>query len=244
MDSFKDKVFRIASSNDSRIVLAFDRHHLFKEGLSYELFRDSLALLNSLRGLVSGIKIGIPTVLTLGEGGVYRLINEYDWGFFFIADFKIADVEHINRAIVRHIADLGFDGLIAHSIIGYEGGLKAIVDEAREYGLGVLALVAMTHKGAGELLNKLFEESLEVALKSGVDGFILPASKPEYIKYVRSIAEDKIIMSPGVGFQGASFGSAVDAGADFEIIGRSIYMTEDPRKAAEEIRRVLRWRRD
>ena len=243
MPRFRDKAFEKASLNDSRIILAFDKHYLFREGMSYQLFKEALYLLNSLRGIIAGVKIGLPTLLTLGEDGVYRLINEYDWGFFFIADLKTADVPHINRAIIDHIADLGFDAMIVHAVIGFKDGLEAVVDRAGEYGLGILSLLSMTHRGADEIINKYFTEALEASLKADVDGFILPANRPDLIRYVRNIAGEKVIASPGVGAQGARFGAAVDAGADFEIIGRSIYQADSPSQAAEEIRGVLRWRR-
>jgi len=53
-----------------------------------------------------------------------------------------------------------------------------------------------------------------------------------------------LIISPGVGAQGAPFGSAIRAGADYEIVGRAIYASQDPAAAAhaavEEQRKALR----
>jgi len=163
LEGFKEKILNTASQADSRIILAYDRHYLLRDGYRDKLFRDTLSLFNSLRGYIVGVKIGLPTLLSLGEEGVYRLINEYYWGFIFIADLKTADVDHINRVIVDHLADIGFDALIAHSIIGYEGGLKSIVDEARRYGMGVFALLAMTHRGAEDILNKNFDKNLDIS---------------------------------------------------------------------------------
>ena len=238
---FRDKAFKIASKVDSRIILAYDRHYLLKEGRSDLLFREALKLFSDLRGYVAGVKIGLPTLLTLGEEALYRLINEYDWGYFFIADLKTADVDHINRVIIDHLADIGFDALIAHAIIGLEGGLGSIVDEAQKTGLGVLALVAMTHKGANDVINRNIDKNIEIALEAGVDGFILPANRADLISYTRDRAPYKLIASPGVGRQGAEPGSAIEAGADFEIIGRSIYEAPNPLEAAKKFRDILRW---
>jgi orotidine-5'-phosphate decarboxylase len=49
------------------------------------------------------------------------------------------------------------------------------------------------------------------------------------------------ILSPGVGAQGGDARKAIEAGADFVIVGRSIYNAEDPYAAAlkfiEQLRR-------
>ncbi|MFQ6054556.1 MAG: orotidine 5'-phosphate decarboxylase / HUMPS family protein, partial [Methanosarcinales archaeon] len=43
------------------------------------------------------------------------------------------------------------------------------------------------------------------------------------------------IISPGVGAQGGSISKAIDAGADYIIVGRSIYLSENPRESTKEI---------
>lgn len=241
MPSFIDKAREIASTNNSRIIFALDKHHPYKKGMSSQLYKEVLDILTSLNGIIAGVKIGLPTILTLGEDKIYKLINEHDWNFFFIADLKIADVSHINIAIVDHISSLGFDALISHAFIGYEDGVESTVYRARKYGLGILTVLSMTHKGADEIINKHFLNNLNISLKADVDGYIIPANKPNLIRYARKTSKNKIIASPGIGVQGSRFGSAINAGADFEIIGRSIYQTDSPREAAEKIRGILKW---
>ena len=226
---------------DSRIILALDVHCLLRGGCQSELFKQVLLLLSSLRDIVAGVKIGLPTILTLGEEGIYRLLREYDWDYFFIADTKIADIGHIGGLIVEHLSEMGFDAVIAHSIIGFEDGLKSIVEKAREKSIGVFSLPAMSHPGAEEILNKCFRDNVDASLKAGVDGFVLPATKPYYIKAVRDMGYEGLVISPGVGVQGAKPGSALASGADYEIIGRAIYMSEDPVSSAKYFHRFLRW---
>ena len=48
------------------------------------------------------------------------------------------------------------------------------------------------------------------------------------------IVADRLIISCGVGYQGTPYGSAVKAGADFEIIGRAIYNSENPLNEAKK----------
>ena len=238
---FVEKALDRGSQADSRIVLALDLHCRLLEGCQHSLFMKSVSLLNSLRNLVAGVKIGWPTILTLGEEALYRLINEYDWGFFFIADLKLADVGHINRIVIEHMADIGFDAVISHSMIGREKALDEAVSTAHRNGLGILSVVAMSHPGGEEILNKCFVDALRISLEAGVDGFILPATMPKYIEVVRERGFRGLIFSPGVGAQGAEAGSAVSRGADFEIIGRGIYKADDPVEAAKGFLERLRW---
>ncbi len=47
------------------------------------------------------------------------------------------------------------------------------------------------------------------------------------------MAEEQVILSPGVGFQGGDAGKALAAGADYLIVGRSIIGSKDPVKTVE-----------
>lgn len=239
MSVFASKALKIASQKNSRLVLAVDiyaerREHRFKVA-------DKLGkLLSSVEEYVAGVKIGLPTILSLTPDVVKELITNRVWNFFFIADMKLADIGYVSSFLVKEAAFMGFNAIIAHAVIGYNA-VKAIVSEAKIKGLGVLTVCAMTHEGADEAINKLFSENVNASLKAGVDGLILPATRPQLIKEARRLVKDKIIMSPGVGVQGARPGAAISAGADFEIIGRSIYLAKDPRKAAEFFAKKLRW---
>jgi orotidine-5'-phosphate decarboxylase len=44
-----------------------------------------------------------------------------------------------------------------------------------------------------------------------------------------------MILTPGVGAQGGSAADAIRAGADYIIVGRSIYQADDPGAAATEL---------
>ena len=66
-----------------------------------------------------------------------------------------------------------------------------------------------------------------------VDGIIVGATHPEKIQEIRTVLGDEIpIISPGVGAQGGSARTAIDAGANFVIVARSIVQAEDPAAAA------------
>jgi len=227
---------------DSRLVLALDMHPGgpagSERGSALEWAR---GLLSSLTDYVVAVKIGLPTLMFLGVEGVSRLVRSCP-DYFYIADMKIADIGYIARLLGRIACDAGFDAVIAHAIVGREDGLCELVDEMHGRGGCVFSVVAMSHRGAEEVLNRNFEDLLRVSVESGVDGFILPATMPRYIAMARErVGRSAIILSPGVVKQGAAVGSAVRAGADFEIIGRGIYASGDPVSSAKRYASVLRW---
>jgi len=236
---FRDKALRIGREKNSRIILALDLYaerRDEKELVSAKISR----ILSNLKDYIAGVKIGLPTLLTLGLENVEKIISKHRDELFFIADMKIADIGYVSRVLVRKASETGFDAVISHAIMG-QWVLKEIVDEARKSNVGVLTVCAMSHMGANESINTLFRKNLEFSLKVGVDGFILPATMPEYIREARAKTKEHLIASPGVGVQGAKPGAAVEAGADFEIIGRSIYLASDPVKAARNYDERLRW---
>lgn len=221
---------------NSRLILAIDLH-----SFENDLYGEIDLLMSKLKKYVVAIKIGLPTIISLGVDKLRELLHNYS-EYYFIADMKIADVGHINRILCRYASYMGFDAVISHSIIGFEGGLKEVVEEIHGNGGAVFALCSMTHPGAQDIYNKNFELMLNISIKAGVDGFVLPATQPDYInKTRRVVGNSKVIISPGVIFQGAKIGTAISYGADFEIIGRAIYKAKDPVKVAEEYRSVLGW---
>ncbi len=230
-----------AEELNSRLVLALDL--IPSLGTPKEVLRGRVeGLLRGLRDYVVAVKVGVPTILALGVE-VVREVTDGFREYYFIADMKVADVGHINRALCTYADMMGFDAVIAHAVIGRRGGLDEVIDEVRRRGGAVFALCAMSHEGAEEVLNRNFNALLKLSTEAGVDGYVLPATKPHYIRRAREVVGGgKVIISPGVVAQGARVGTAIAYGADFEIIGRGIYASEDPVGRAREFASRLRWR--
>lgn len=247
-EAFVKRVNELAKKSDSRIVLAIDydfnpyKFKLREQRLETRIktLDQAKELLAQLEGLIAGVKVGIPMMFSLGLDIVEEIISSSKENYFFICDSKMADIGHINRLVAAQLFEVGFDALIIHAAIGEKGGLDEVVNLANEMGKGVLGLCAMTHPGASEHLNKHIDELLSIAASAGVDGYVLPATYPQLITKARATYPSTLILSPGVGTQGAGFGSAISAGADFEIIGRSIAQDPSPAKKAKEIRREMR----
>ena len=59
--------------------------------------------------------------------------------------------------------------------------------------------------------------------------------RPERKQLIRKMAIDLTIISPGVGTQAGSAGDTIRPGADYVIVGRSIYQSDDPAAGAKQI---------
>jgi len=235
MDSdFGRKIQDLAKERNSRLILALDL--LGSEGLLR-----SKSLVKGLKEHLVGVKIGYPTILSNQAQNVAGFIAEFSDEVCFIADAKIADVSHVNALIGEILYSNGFDAVIAHGFMGYEGGLDGLSHVAHLKDKGLIILLSMSNKGAMAMMDNLVEGILREALKAGPSGFVAPATRPEVIEKIRSeIPPIMKIFSPGVGAQGASPGSALSSGADYEIVGRAIYESTDPVSSAESIVRLQR----
>jgi len=231
LGSFTSKLVEKAKRADSRIVLAFDPTGELR---SLERAKN---LLSQLSDRVAGIKLGLPSLLAYGPEGLRRLMEGLEGPF--ICDLKMADIGYVNRMVAEEVFELGFEAVIAHAFVGIREGLEEVVGLARERGKGVLAVCAMSHRGAEEYLNARCLEMMEASRSAGVDGFILPATFPELLREARRRYPEALILSPGVGAQGPPLGSALKAGADFEIVGRALVSSPSPRLKVEEMRREM-----
>ncbi len=210
--------------SESRLVLALDE----TDG------RKALKVAESVGGIVDAIKINWPLVLSEGPAMITRLAEISD----VICDFKVADIPNTVRLIVENAVSRGASAVIVHAFTG-DDSLRAAVEAAS--GAEVYAVTEMSHPGARMFTAPHAEEMARLGVECGVDGFIAPATRPDRIRAVRSVVgPSKKILSPGVGTQGGKASDAIVAGADYAIVGRSIYGAEDPRAAAESFRADIR----
>ncbi|MGQ4870608.1 MAG: orotidine 5'-phosphate decarboxylase / HUMPS family protein [Candidatus Thorarchaeota archaeon] len=215
------------------------------------LERRALSIVNDTSEHAAAFKINRHLVLPLGLfDRIPRIIDAiHDQGLPVIMDCKINDIGDTNAIITRYYLDAGFDAVIANPIIGWEGGLDAVFHIAREMKRGVILLCYMSHPAASEgygleiAVGKkerrpLYRIFAERALQWDADGVIVGATHPDRIREVRKILGDEIpILSPGVGAQGGSAKEAIDAGASYVIVGRSIVNADDPSSVARQIAR-------
>jgi orotidine-5'-phosphate decarboxylase len=203
---------------ESRVILALDVTEEEK----------ALSVASSVGEVVDAIKIGYPLVLSCGIGMVRKIAESAH----VICDFKVADIPNVNRLIVERAIEYGAQGVIVQGFVGKDS-IEATVKAAG--GKDVFVVVEMSHPGGAVFYQPLTDEFATIAREVGATGVIAPATRPERIKHIRELVGDLKILSPGVGAQGGSAADAIKAGADYVIVGRSIYNAEDPKAAAQEI---------
>ncbi|MBO4798293.1 MAG: orotidine-5'-phosphate decarboxylase [Candidatus Methanomethylophilaceae archaeon] len=180
------------------------------------------------------IKINWPLVLSGGPEMITKLSDYSD----VICDFKVADIPNTVKLIVENAVYRGASGVIVHAFTGGDS-LTAAVEASG--GADIFAVTEMSHPGGLTFTAKHAEEMVLLGKECGVRGFIAPATRPERIAFVRNIAgPDKLILSPGVGTQGGKASDSIRAGADYAIVGRSIYGSEDPKGAAKRFAEDMR----
>jgi orotidine-5'-phosphate decarboxylase len=183
----------------------------------------ALSLVKQLQGYFDAIKIGYPLILTAGLG----IVKEISSLAPVIADLKVADIPNTNRLICQAVLGAGAGGVIAQAFPGKDS-LLACAKSAEAYGADLFVVTEMSHPGAELFMAPLAEQMARLAAEVNATGVVAPATRPDKIKRIRSIIGERIIISPGVGAQGGSPTAAIQAGADYLIVGRSIYQAEDP----------------
>jgi orotidine-5'-phosphate decarboxylase len=180
--------------------------------------------LSELRDLAVGVKVGFPITLSLGFDGIRELMRDFP-DYYWIADYKLADIPEVVQYVLKGLEQEGFDASIIHLFTGHR---------RYDVGMELIGVVAMSHPEA-KFFRGNFEKLLDEAELLGVDGIVVGATRPEMIREARRRLPNVRIFSPGVGAQGAEPGSAIAAGADFEIVGRSILGSENPRLEAMRV---------
>ncbi|MFH1773572.1 MAG: orotidine-5'-phosphate decarboxylase [Methanobacteriota archaeon] len=205
---------------NNRIILALD----------VESEEKALQICEEVAEYIDAIKVGYPLVLKTDLSIIKKLKN---FKKPVIADFKAADIPEISRKICEIATKNGADYVIVHGFVG-EDVVKACGGVAE-----IFVVAEMSHPGAKDFMSSEAEKIAKIAKKYAY-GIVAPATRPERIKQLRKIVGDIVIISPGIKAQGAAVGDAIKAGADFEIIGRGIYASRDPKKAAQEFADILK----
>ena len=191
--------------------------------------------MGAVKDYVDAIKLNWPLILAVGP----EIIREMSRSKDVICDLKIADIPNINRLIVEQAVSRGASAVICHGFTG-EDSVRACVEAAKGQ---VFVVTEMSHPGGKQYTAPVADRLAALAKSAGARGIVAPATRPERIVALRKIIDNLEIISPGVGAQGGKASDAIRAGADYIIVGRTIYESTDPataaRKLVDEVKEVV-----
>ncbi|HXQ73644.1 MAG TPA: orotidine-5'-phosphate decarboxylase [Pyrinomonadaceae bacterium] len=214
----------------------------------------ALALVTELRDVAGMFKIGSQLFTLAGPPIVKDIVAS---GAKVFLDLKFHDIPHQVAGSARSAAQLGVSLFTLHASGGAEmmrRAVEAVTEVAEREGTtrpAVLAVSVLTSIDAATLsqigINSSPEESVlrlvRLAEQSGVDGVV--ASPQEAATIRAAVTRPKfLIVTPGIRPAGNDAGdqrriatpaAALNAGADYLVVGRPITAAADPVAAAREI---------
>ncbi len=226
-------------ANKSRVIHALDIANTLPpdapDSERQELIERACHVAAAVAPYVVAIKLNYPLVLAVGLEIVHHLKMVVP-DLPLIADFKVADIDNTNAWIARHAFAAGIDAIIVQGFIG-DDAIQAVLNEAKDAGdRGVILVVDMSHPGAVQFIHPQTPRMVHLAKQLKVTGVIAPGTRPPHVREIRNLlGSHTLILAPGVGAQGGKPGSAIAAGANYEIVGRTIYTAENPALKAKEL---------
>lgn len=193
----------------------------------------ALALLNETLEYIDAVKIGYQLLLAEGLHIVGLLKRRFP-NLPIIADLKIMDAPHIALSMTRLAIEAGSHFVTISGLCG-----PTVIERCTEFAkwrsANMIIFVEFTQKD-GLIKPGQANELAVLAKERGAYGILAPGTKLQRIRELRKVVgADLVIISCGIGAQGSTPGSAIKAGVDFEIVGRSICAASNPRRAAGTI---------
>ena len=196
---------------------------------------DALALLGQLSADIDAVKIGTQ-LLTAGSQGTAAIREISSLGVPLLVDCKLLDVSHIVLATINNLVNHGARAVTLYALCG-ESIVRACIDEFQ--GIDIFLITGLTSAPPEQAKSHVLG-ALAIAESCGVMNAQVPGNRPELVTEVRRrLGDSACLIACGMGAQGGISGDAIRAGADYEIVGRHIYLASDPRKAAQEWRSEL-----
>lgn len=206
---------------------------------------------NILYPTVKVFKIGSQLFTACGPEAV-RMVCERGARVFL--DLKFCDIPNTVAKAVESAKGLGVYMLTVHIFGASREMLSAAVKAARRGSgpkvLGVTLLTSLDKNilrefGIGRLFTNEIIALAKIAKEEGLDGIICSSREIKYIRRrERIFGKNFIIVTPGIRPKGypaddqsrvATAQEALQAGADFIVVGRPILTAKDPLKAIEEL---------
>lgn len=191
--------------------------------------QDAIKVTEEVSHYFDAIKVNFPLVLSSGLDIISQLADLKP----VIADFKIADIPYTSSLISQLAFKAGASAVIVHGFTGSDT-INAVIDSGKPFNGEVYVVSELSSKGGKEYFPSVADRIVEMAMDLGCNGIIAPATRVERIAHYRKMSEELTIIAPGIGAQGGKVEEAIKAGANFVILGRSIYRSADPQGAASD----------
>ena len=225
-------------TNRNRIIVALD----------FSTIGEARDLVNTLDDAATFYKIGHQ----LAFAGGLDLVSELKAsGKNVFLDLKLLDIDNTIRGGVTSVAALGADMLTIHAYpkaMSAAVGAKAGLEKAK--GLSLLGVTVLTSMDDADLhdagyagtATDLVTRRAEQAQQTGMDGLVCSPLKVARLR--TQIGGELTFVVPGIRPAGSDHGDqkrvltpsqALQAGADYLVIGRPINAARDPQQAINKI---------
>jgi orotidine-5'-phosphate decarboxylase len=227
--------------NSSQVILALD----------FSDMASTVEMINLTKEHIGIYKLGLEFYLAHGKSGVKEIRSRFTDIEIFL-DLKLHDIPNTVAGACRSVADINPKFLTVHA----SGGSKMISAASSTLPkVEITAVTILTSLGQEQMLAMGLSENIENltlslaknAVNSGARAIV---SSPQEVSLLRKHLGEKVtLITPGVRPSGAERDDqerimtprqAIEAGADFVVIGRPITKASDPKQAAEAITASLR----
>jgi orotidine-5'-phosphate decarboxylase len=162
-------------------------------------------------------------------------------------DLKLHDIGNTVTKGVESVAELGATFLTVHA---YPQTMKAAVEGKRGSRLRILAVTVLTSYDDADLaaagydmgVGELAAARAQQARDTGIDGLVCSAAEAANLRGL--VGRGMVLVTPGIRPAGSASGDqkrimtpahAIEAGADYLVVGRPVLEAGDPKAAAETI---------
>jgi len=206
------------------------------------------AMVARLGDAVTFYKIGYQLGYAGGLPLVERLVGA---GKRVFLDLKLHDIANTVARGVESVAKLGATFLTVHA---YPQTMRAAVEAKAGSSLRLLAVTVLTSYDDADLaeagyklsVDDLVAERAQQAHDIGIDGIVCAPEEAGPLRLI--VGSDMTLVTPGIRPVGApsndqkriaTAAQAIDAGADYLVVGRPITGAGDPRAAAQAVVRDI-----
>ena len=215
--------------------------------------KSALDLIKPLQGHLKWVKIGLQMFTAYGLPFVHEIKS---MGYNVFLDLKLHDIPNTVAKAILSLSSASIDLLTIHASGGSE--MCAYAVKARDESnpnLKLLAVTVLTSMNQQQMealnVNKPVQDHVldlaKISVDANVDGIV---SSTHELKLLReTLGNDPLIVTPGIRPKGADLNEqkrvmtpsdAKELGADYIVVGRPIYKSEDPLGSVKSILEDIR----